>query len=298
MSHIPKILDGIAVRDVLRHGMKEALGHLIAFDPSVSRPGLLIVQVGDKRESSTYIRIKKTYGEYVGVRVEHAHLPEQSTFEEVVSTIEKANDDTAIHGIILQLPLPAHLHDATSRIIDRISPAKDVDGLTSTSAAMLHAGKPGFVPATAKGVMTLLDFYGIECAGKKVTVMGRSALVGGPIALLLKARGAEVTVVHSATKNPTALTQAADILIVAIGKPHLVDDRYVKPGQVIIDVGITVSEQDIAGMPGKKRIEGDVDLASVAGIVAHYSPVPGGVGPLTVASLFENVFQAYQNLIQ
>lgn len=289
-QHIPKILDGAAVRDVLRHGMREALGHLLAFDPTVPRPGLLIIQVGDKKESATYIRIKKTYGEYVGVRVEHAHLPAESTFEDVVSVIEKANNDTAIHGIILQLPLPAHLHEATSRIIDRISPAKDVDGLTSTSTALLHAGKPGFVPATAKGVMSLLDFYGIECSGKKVVVMGRSALVGGPIAHLLKARGAEVAVVHSATKNPTAITQTADILIVAIGKPHLVDDRYVKPGQVIVDVGITVNED--------KRIQGDVDVASVAGIVAHYSPVPGGVGPLTVASLFENVFQAYQNLIQ
>lgn len=290
MSQTPKILDGAAVRDVLRHGMKEALGHLIAFDPSVPRPGLLIIQVGDKKESATYIRIKKTYGEYVGVRVEHIHLPAESTFEDVVSVIEKANGDGATHGIILQLPLPAHLHDSTSRIIDRISPAKDVDGLTSTSTALLHAGKPGFVPATAKGVMTLLDFYGIECSGKKVVVMGRSALVGSPIAHLLKARGAHVAVVHSATKNPTAITQTADILIVAIGKPHLVDDRYVKPGQVIVDVGITVNED--------KRIEGDVDVASVAGIVAHYSPVPGGVGPLTVASLFENVFQAYQNLIQ
>jgi methylenetetrahydrofolate dehydrogenase (NADP+)/methenyltetrahydrofolate cyclohydrolase len=290
MSHTPKILDGAAVRDVLRHGMKEALGHLLAFDPTVPRPGLLIIQVGDKKESATYIRIKKTYGEYVGVRVEHAHLPAESTFEDVVSVIEKANSDGATHGIILQLPLPAHLHDATSRIIDRISPAKDVDGLTSTSTALLHAGKPGFVPATAKGVMSLLDFYGIECAGKKVVVMGRSALVGSPIGHLLKARGAEVAVVHSATKNPTAITQTADILIVAIGKPHLVDDRYVKPGQVVVDVGITVNED--------KRIEGDVDVASVAGIVAHYSPVPGGVGPLTVASLFENVFQAYQNLIQ
>jgi methylenetetrahydrofolate dehydrogenase (NADP+)/methenyltetrahydrofolate cyclohydrolase len=187
------------------------------------------------------------------------------------------NQDESVHGIIIQLPLPSNLDPA--EITNLVNSEKDVDGLSENSP---------FMPATARGVLNLLDYYDLSVEQKKITVMGRSKLVGSPIQSTLLERGALVNVVHSETKNPKDITRSADILIVAIGKPGLIDETYIKEGQVVVDVGITMKDG---------KILGDVDFEKVKDIVSAISPVPGGVGPLTVASLFQNLNEAYKQMM-
>jgi len=239
---------------------------------------LAIIQVGDRSDSTSYIRAKKLFAAKIGVEVVHELFAETITQTEILKHIEILNDDESIHGIIVQLPLPGHI-DRT-KVIDTIAPGKDVDALTTTSIGSWTKGK-GIMPATARGVRELLRFYGIEILGKKVTVVGRSDLVGRPIAVMCQNAGAHVTVCHSQTTDLISGTKDADILIVAVGKPGLITAKHVNGGQVVIDVGIS--------RIGEERLVGDVDFEAVSQIVKAISPVPGGVGAMTVLALFENL---------
>lgn len=278
------ILDGKKVRDEIALELKGKIKSLKI------RPCLAIIQVGDNKESSAYVKNKKKFGENVGAEVRHIHLPLNISEEELVSEIEILNKDKTVHGILTQMPFPKGFNK--EKIIECIAPEKDVDGLTATSVKGLWTGDvDSYTPATTRGVMTLLRHYKIEVAGKRVVVIGRSTLVGKPTALALTNAGGTVTICHSGTTDLEYHTLAADIIITAAGRPRLITEFHVKPGQVIIDVGITV--EDIPDNVLGHHIVGDVAFEEVSRIVYAISPVPGGVGPMTVASLFQNLFDAY-----
>lgn len=266
------ILDGRKVRDFHRGQLIERVRALSC------QPTLALFQVGDNRESTVYIGQKKKFAESIGARVIHRQFPEGVSFEEISGAIAQDNADGSIHGIIVQLPLPAHLDK--DALIDLIDPRKDVDGLTTENQRLLAEGHPYLVPATAKAVMFILDFYKISVAGKKVAVLGRSKLVGTPVSHMLTVVGGEVTVCHSQTTNTREITKAADIVVVAIGKPALIGADYFKQGVVIVDVGIN-------SLDGK--LVGDVDHGAVVSVASALTPVPGGVGPVTVLSLFDTL---------
>lgn len=251
-------------------------------------PELAIVMVGEREDSKAYINQKIKMAERIGAKARLFTFPENVTEVKLVEEIESLNLNDEIDGIILQLPLPAHL--APRIIIDHISPQKDVDGLTTLNQGKLLTGDTeAFMPATARGVISLLKNSGVSLLGKRVVVLGRSLLVGRPVALLAEKESATIIQCHSKTKKLPELTQLADILIVAVGKPKFINDKYVKKGQVVVDVGITVLEKK-----GEKKLVGDVDFEKVSNIVKMISPVPGGVGPMTVVSLFENLCDAYE----
>lgn len=269
------ILDGKKVRD-FRAGL------LIERVRGLSHaPTLALFQVGDDPASSAYIAQKKAFAARIGACVIHRHFPVDASFDEISAAIRADNDDPSVHGIILQLPVPAPL--SANSLIDLISPLKDVDGLTSENQALLAEGRPRYVPATARAVSAILDFYNIPVKGRKVVVLGRSRLVGSPTALLLSAQGGEVTVCHSKTENTKDVAREADILVVAIGKPGLIGAEYVREGAVVIDVGITRVDG---------RLMGDVDHTAVESHVSAMTPVPGGVGPVTVLSLFDTLVES------
>lgn len=243
-------------------------------------PVLVIIQIGQNPESSVYIEQKIKFGKKIGVPVEFYQLEEKVEFDFIQKLISDFNYDEDIAGIIVQLPLPEHLKDLETDIIDCIDPTKDVDGLTSYNLKKLLKNEKGIVPATARGVMTLLEETGIDVAGKNIVIVGRSVLVGRSLSQLLLNKDATVTVCHSKTKNLKEITKQADIIITATGSPKLITAKHVSAGQVIIDVGITSTGE---------LLEGDVDFEEVSKIVEHITPVPGGVGPMTVLSLFENL---------
>jgi methylenetetrahydrofolate dehydrogenase (NADP+)/methenyltetrahydrofolate cyclohydrolase len=265
-----EILSGIAARDALVDSMKQEVQ---TFERA---PTLVIIQVGDRPDSTSYINQKKRFAERIGAKVIHRQFPEVVTQQELINVIEKDNADKSIDGIILQIPLPPHLDK--NFLINTIDPEKDVDGLTVATK---------MVPATARGVLALCAFYEISLEGKKVTVIGKSALVGTPIALSMKAQGAEVTVCDKKTGDLIPYTKSADIIVVAAGHPRLIGKEHVSAYQVVIDVGINVS--------GDKKLTGDVYFEEVELIVAAITPVPGGVGPMTVTALFQNLLDAYKN---
>ena len=236
-----------------------------------TKPKLVIIQVGDNAESNVYIRRKVIFGEKVGALVEHKHLTEDTSEKKLISTINKLNEDKSVHGVIVQLPLPKHLD--TGNILEMIIEKKRVDGSRH------------FLPATTRGILTLLERYKIKVAGKKAVVVGRSNLVGIPTALALMDLGATVTVCHKQTKDLKAETKQADILVVAAGKPKLITRDHISPNQVVIDVGINIGKD--------KLLVGDTDFENIKEVVSAITPVPGGVGPMTVASLFENLLDAY-----
>ena len=282
------ILNGKIVRDEIAARLKEKVAGF------TKKPVLAIIQVGKVEESSAYISQKKKFADEIGAIVQHIELPLDVSQDEVIAKIDELNHNESIHGIILQLPVPQELKSVD--IIDYIDPLKDVDGLTSVNMKLLEEDDPrGFVPATTKGVMSLLDYYHIDVAGKKILMIGRSRLVGKPTAQALINRKALVTVAHSQTLDLMKETHNADVIIVAIGKPRYIGAEFLKAGQIVIDVGINL---DTIGLkeeiPGKRKLVGDVDFESVKDIVAAISPVPGGVGAMTVASLFENLVVAYE----
>lgn len=277
-----QILEGKAARDFYKANLTKRVREL----PCV--PRLALIQVGDNPESNIYIEQKKKFAKSIGAEVEHMRLEEAVPPEEVAKAISAQNGKKDIHGIIVQLPLPGRFDK--ERVMNEISPEKDVDGLTDENQMLLEEGRPRFVPATPKGVSLLLDYYGIGVKGAKAVVMGRSRLVGKPLALLLKSKGAHVSVCHSKTENSREIAKEADMLFVAIGKPALIDSSYVKDGAVVIDIGINSLrgaklEEEIP----KRRIVGDVRFDSVVEKARAISPVPGGVGPMTVLSLFDNL---------
>jgi len=282
-----KILDGRKVREEIIKELKTELGLL-------PRPlSLVIIQVGEREDSKAYIKQKKLFGEKLGIKVEHISFPAEVDEHEIVEKIKYFNQDPNVDGIIVQLPLPANLD--SNKIIETIDPEKDVDGLTALNFKKLYINDAsGLMPATAKGIITLFERYHITLTGKKVVIVGRSNVVGKPTALACLNRGATVTICHSETKDLAKETKKADILIVAAGWPNLITADYVTAKQIVIDVGINLQKVEIEGV-GKTLFVGDVNFNEVEPIVKAISPVPGGVGPMTVISLFQNLLQAYRN---
>lgn len=273
-----QILDGKTLNKKIAQRLREAIAE------APKAPRLAIVQVADRDDSASYIRMKKKFADDIGAEILHVKLPENVTMFELVEKISDLNDDTSVNGIILQLPLPKHLN--ANDAVNAIKVSKDVDGLTAVNMQKLLAGHTdGMLPATAKGIVSLLKENNISIAGKKVLVIGRSYLVGKPIALLMLGENATVTVVHSKSGDYSQVAKESDIIISAAGKPELITNQFTNPNQVIVDVGLTM----ITGADGEKHPVGDVDFANVSKVVKAISPVPGGVGPMTVATLFENL---------
>ena len=243
---------------------------------------LAVIQVGNDPASTVYVGNKKKACEYIGIRSLAYELPEETPEEELLQLIKELNDRDDVNGILVQLPLPAHMDE--DKVIQTISPKKDVDGFHPQSVGALSIGQPGFVSCTPAGVIQLLKRTGVEIDGKECVIVGRSNIVGKPMALLMLRENATVTVCHSHTKDLKEVTKRADILIVAIGKPKFITKEYVKDGAVVIDVGIH------RGADGK--LCGDVDYDEVAPITYAITPVPGGVGPMTIAMLMNNCVEA------
>lgn len=264
-----QILRGLHIKEEIKVSLREKIQQRL--DAGLSRPTLAIVQIGNIPSSDVYIRMKKAFAESIGAEVFHVRLFEETKERELVEKITELNNDPSINGIIVQLPLPNHLNQHT--VIEAIDPKKDADGMHSKN-------KNSIVPATTRGILTLLDYYKITLAGKDILVIGRSDLVGIPTALALLARDATVTVAHLKTKNLKEKIQQAEIVVVAAGHPGLIAEDMVNKNQVIVDVGITSTSEGIRG---------DVEFLGVSKIVTSLSPVPGGVGPLTVSSLFQNL---------
>lgn len=243
---------------------------------------LAVIQVGNDPASTVYVGNKKKACEYIGIRSLAYELPEETPEEKLLQLIKELNDRDDVNGILVQLPLPAHMDE--DKVIQTISPKKDVDGFHPQSVGALSIGQPGFVSCTPAGVIQLLKRTGVEIDGKECVIVGRSNIVGKPMALLMLRENATVTVCHSHTKDLKEVTKRADILIVAIGKPKFITKEYVKDGAVVIDVGIH------RGADGK--LCGDVDYDDVAPITHAITPVPGGVGPMTIAMLMNNCVEA------
>lgn len=249
-------------------------------------PKLVILRCGENEADGAYIRGAQKRGAQCGVTVEVRVLPETAARETLLAAIDAVNDDAAVHGCLLLRPLPPHLRDAETEICDRLLPEKDVDGMTDISAAGVYLGRPvGFAPCTAEACMALLDYYGIDCAGKRAVVIGRSPVVGRPAAMLLLARHATVTVCHTKTADLPAVTRQADILLTAAGALRSLTAAHVRPGQTVIDVSVN---WDAAG----GVMAGDADFDAVASAVDAITPVPGGVGAVTSSILMAHTVQA------
>jgi|SRR5581483_4642563 len=287
------ILDGRIARDFYKKKITERVKNLSALGCT---PKLAILQIGDNAESNVYIEQKKKFALSIGALVEHIRIKEDVTEQFVAGEIGKLNERHDVHGIILQLPVPGHLDKLA--LINHIDPRKDVDGLTDENQILLEKGGPRFIPATAKGVILLLDFYNIDLKNKKVAVLGRSRLVGHPTAEILRSRGAHVTVCHSKTEHTKEITRNSDIVVVAIGKPQFITRDYIKDGATVVDVGInSVKGQSLQEETPKRKLVGDVDFEAVSSIARAISPVPGGVGPMTVLSLFDNLVVSAESFI-
>lgn len=243
---------------------------------------LAVIQVGNDPASTVYVGNKKKACEYIGIKSLSYELPEETMEEELLSVIEKLNQDDTVHGILVQLPVPAHINE--EKIINAISPKKDVDGFHPASVGALSIGQKGFVSCTPAGVIQLLKRSGVEIAGRECVVVGRSNIVGKPMAMLLLRENGTVTVCHSKTRDLKEVCRRADILVVAVGRPKMIDASYVKEGAVVIDVGIHRDENN--------KLCGDVDYASVEPVAGAITPVPGGVGPMTIAMLMHNCVEA------
>lgn len=243
---------------------------------------LAVIQVGTDPASTVYVGNKKKACEYIGIHSLSYELPEETTEEELLDLVRKLNEDDSVHGILVQLPLPKHIDE--DKVIETISPKKDVDGFHPQSVGALSIGQPGFVSCTPAGIIQLLKRSGVEIEGKECVIVGRSNIVGKPMALLMLRENATVTICHSRTKNLQEVTKRADILIVAIGKPKFITADYVKEGAVVIDVGIHRNENN--------KLCGDVDFDDVEPIASAITPVPGGVGPMTIAMLMNNCVEA------
>jgi methylenetetrahydrofolate dehydrogenase (NADP+)/methenyltetrahydrofolate cyclohydrolase len=251
-------------------------------------PGLATVLVGDDPASAVYVAGKQRASREVGITPIDKRLPADSTSEQVEALLEELNADSAVSGVLLQLPVPVHLDGASLTAL--IDPRKDVDGLTPINAGLLSLGQPGLRPATPLGVMELLHDTAVELEGAETVLVGRSNLFGKPMAQLLLAENATVTICHSRTRNLAQVCSRADVLIAAIGRPRMIGREHVKPGAVVIDVGLSRLTPEQAG--NSSGLVGDVDFAAVAPVASAITPVPGGVGPMTIALLLRNTLQA------
>lgn len=270
-----KLIDGKAISMQIKDELKEQVAKLKEQGIELT---LAVIQVGEDPASSVYARNKKNACAYIGINSIAHELLEETTQEELLDLIDKLNNDNKINGILVQLPLPKHIDE--DAIISAISPAKDVDGFHPQNVGALSIGKKGFVSCTPAGVIQLLKRSNIDIEGKECVVLGRSNIVGKPMAMLLLRENGTVTVCHSKTKNLKEITKRADILIVALGKPKFITKEYIKEGAVVIDVGIHRNSEN--------KLCGDVDFDDVKDMVEAITPVPGGVGPMTIAMLMYN----------
>lgn len=269
------IIDGKKISKEIKDELKEKVTKLKAEGKTVS---LAVIQVGEDPASSVYVNNKKKACEYIGIESLSFHLPETITEDELLDKIKELNEDEKVNGILVQLPLPEHIDE--DKVIQSIAPEKDVDGFHPQSVGALSIGQKGFVSCTPAGVIQLLKRSGIEIAGKECVVIGRSNIVGKPMALLLLRENGTVTIAHSKTANLKEVAKRADILVVAVGKPKMIDSSYIKEGAVVIDVGIHRNAEN--------KLCGDVDYDDVIDHVSAITPVPGGVGPMTIAMLMNN----------
>lgn len=274
-----KIIDGKAISMQIKEELKKEAASLKEQGKNVT---LAVIQVGDNPASCVYVRNKKKGCEYIGIGSLSYELKEETTQEELLSLIRELNAREDVNGILVQLPLPAHIDEDT--VIREIDPKKDVDGFHPQSVGALCIGQPGFVSCTPAGIIELLKRSGIPLEGKECVILGRSNIVGKPMALLMLRENATVTIAHSRTKNLAEVTKRADILIVAIGKPKMITKEYVKEGAVVIDVGINRDQNN--------KLCGDVDFDDVAPVCSAITPVPGGVGPMTIAMLLNNCMES------
>lgn len=272
---MPQIIDGKAISAQIKDEVKEKVSQLKEQGISVC---LAVIQVGNDPASSVYVGNKKKACAYVGIESLSYELAEETTQEELLSLIRELNQKEEVNGILVQLPLPGHIDE--NAVIGAIDSRKDVDGFHPQSVGALCIGQPGFVSCTPAGIIELLKRSGVKIAGKECVVIGRSNIVGKPMALLLLRENGTVTVAHSKTENLKEVTARADILIVAVGKPRMITAEYVKEGAVVIDVGIHRNENN--------KLCGDVDYEDVAPVCSAITPVPGGVGPMTIAMLMYN----------
>lgn len=276
---MPQIIDGKAISAQIKDELKEKVARMKEEGKQVC---LAVIQIGNDPASSVYVGNKKKACAYIGIESLSYELPEETTQEELLSLIAELNARKDVNGILVQLPLPGHIEeDAVIRAID---PKKDVDGFHPQSVGALCIGEPGFVSCTPAGIIQLLRRSNIEIAGKECVVIGRSNIVGKPMALLLLRENGTVTVAHSRTKDLKQVAKRADILVVAVGKPKMITREYVKEGAVVIDVGIHRNENN--------KLCGDVDYEDVAPVCSAITPVPGGVGPMTIAMLMNNCVES------
>ncbi len=287
-DRIANILDGKALAKKIKLSLKDRIESI---QSQVNRPpGLAVLMVGDNPASKVYVRNKEKSCGKLGINSYGRHFPSQTSFEEVKNAILELNQNPEVDGILVQLPLPEHLDSVA--LLNLIHPDKDVDGLHPLNLGRLVRGEEGLRSCTPAGVMRVLEEYEIECSGKNVVVVGRSILVGKPLALMLLAKNATLTIAHSRTQNLAGVTREADIVVAAAGKPNLISKEMIKVGATVIDVGINRipnPEEE-----GKFRLVGDVDFESVAQSAGYITPVPGGIGPMTVAMLLENTVLSYQ----
>jgi methylenetetrahydrofolate dehydrogenase (NADP+)/methenyltetrahydrofolate cyclohydrolase len=274
------IIDGNKIAQDIRNEVRQRT--ILLKEQTDIIPGLAVVLVGEDPASQVYVGRKAKACAEVGFLSREYKLPAETDEEKLLKIIKKLNKDKFIHGILVQLPLPKHI--STEKIIAAIDPRKDVDGFHPYNVGGLVTGTPLFIPCTPRGIMELLARAGIELAGKEAVVVGRSNIVGKPIALLLLAQNATVTMCHSKTKDLPAVTGRADVLIAAIGKPHMIKANMVKEGAVVIDVGVNRLENG--------NLAGDVAFDEVAAKASFITPVPGGVGPMTIAMLMKNTLDA------
>ena len=274
-----QIIDGKAISQTIKDEVKQEVEALSGQGIMVT---LAVIQVGDNPASTVYVNNKKKACAYTGIRSLSYNLPESARQEELLALIAELNERKDVNGILVQLPLPAHMNE--DAVIEAIDPKKDVDGFHPQHVGALCIGKPGFVPCTPAGIIELLKRSGIEIAGKECVMIGRSNIVGKPMALLLLRENGTVTVAHSRTADLKSVAGRADILVVAVGKAKMITAEYVRPGAAVIDVGMDRDENN--------KLCGDVDYEDVSRIAGAITPVPGGVGPMTIAMLMKNCLQA------
>ena len=276
-----QIIDGKALSLQTKETLKDKIAAIAASGKRV--PCLAVIIVGDNPASRSYVRGKIKAAEFTGMGSRLVELPESVSEQELLDVITGLNADDAVDGVLVQLPLPKHICE--DRVIDAIAVEKDVDGFHPQNVANLWLGRPCAVPCTPKGIIRLIESTGVEIKGKKAVVVGRSNIVGKPVAKLLLDKNATVTIAHSRTENLAAVTREADILVAAVGKAHMIAGDMVKPGAVVIDVGINRTDDG--------HLTGDVDFESASKVAGWITPVPGGVGPMTIAMLMENTLEAY-----
>lgn len=284
------LIDGKAIAATIRGEIRDSVQDLEAHHGRV--PGLATVLVGQRKDSETYVRMKKRACAEVGIASFGHELPEDVSQDELLAVVAGLNADPEVQGILVQLPLPDHIDDEA--VLAAISLEKDVDGFHPLNIGRLSMKRrePLFVPCTPKGCIELLDRSGIEIAGRNAVVLGRSNIVGLPVAMLLLHRNATLTVCHSRTADLPAMVRQADILVAAVGRPEMVKGDWIKPGAAVIDVG--VNAVDDASDPRGYRLVGDVDFEAARAVAGHITPVPGGVGPMTIAMLLQNTLAGFK----